>query len=72
MEFAESAITAIDNHTTGVVIESTKTRTVWLGGDLRVSIVERRTDQVLVVVGAPISSRARIADDVWNAWTVGP
>jgi hypothetical protein len=26
---------------------------------------------VLVVVGAPISSRARIADDVWNAWTVG-
>jgi len=70
IEFAEAATDAVDTLVTGVVIETGKARTVWLGADARVSIVERRDDEVLVVVGAPLAAQARIADDVWKAWTV--
>jgi len=70
MEFEEAAIDAIDTLVTGLVIEQSKTRTVWLGVDARVSIVERRDDEVLVVVGAPLAAQTHIADDVWKAWTI--
>lgn len=70
MEFEESAVLAIDALVVGEVIESSRARHVWLGTDLRVSIVERRDDQVLVVVGAPATTVDAIADDVWKAWKV--
>jgi hypothetical protein len=70
MEFEEAAIDAIDRMVTGTVIEHGKTRTVWLGVDARVSIVERREDEVLVVVGAPLAAEPAIADEVWKTWKV--
>ena len=70
MEFEESAVLAIDTFVTGEVFEEARARHVWLGADLRVSIVERRDDQVLVVVGAPLSTIDTIADDVWKVWKV--
>jgi hypothetical protein len=70
MEFAEAAIQAVESLVTGTIVESGKHRTVWLGTDARVSIVERRDDQVLVVVGAPLTARDVIADDVWKSWKV--
>jgi len=70
MEFEEAAVLAVDALVVGEVIESAHTRHVWLGADLRVSIVERRDDQVVVVVGAPLPTVDTIVDDVWKAWKV--
>ncbi len=70
MEFEEAAVLAVDALTTGEVIEQARGRTVWLGVDLRVSIVERKDDQVLVIVGAPLTTVDAIAADVWKAWKV--
>jgi hypothetical protein len=68
MEAAESATAALDALVTGTIIEESKTRTVWLGADARISLVERREDRVLVVVGAPLVAQDTIADDVWKNW----
>jgi hypothetical protein len=72
MEFAEAAVDALDTLVTGTLVEDSPRRWVWLGTDLRVSIVERRDDQVVVVVGAPLTARAGIADQIWKTWTVAP
>ena len=70
IELEEAAVLALDALITGVIVEAGRRRTVWLGVDARASIVERRGDQVLVVVGAPLPSLPKIADEVWAAWTV--
>jgi hypothetical protein len=71
IEFESAAIDAVDGLVAGTIVERASGRTVWLGADLRVSLVERRDDQVLVVIGAPLSAKSTIADDVWKAWKVG-
>lgn len=70
LEFEESAIEAVDALVTGTLVDETKGRTVWLSVDARVSIVERKDDQVVVVIGAPLSSRDQIVGDVRRAWKV--
>ena len=72
MEFEEAAIDALDAMVTGTIIEDTRGRTVWLDPDLRISLVERVDDQVLVIVGAPLAILDAIAADAWAAWTVKP
>lgn len=70
MEFEEAAVDALDALVTGTILESARGRTVWLSTDLRISLVERRDDQVLVVVGAPLAVLDTLAADVWKAWRV--
>jgi hypothetical protein len=70
IELEEAAIGAFEQWVVGTIVEETPGRTVWLGGDLRVSIVERRDDRVLVIAGAPLSAMATIADEVWKGWKV--
>lgn len=70
MEFEEAAISALDALVTGTIIESARGRTVWLGVDLHLSLVERVDDQVLVIVGAPLAMESTLAAEVWKAWTV--
>jgi hypothetical protein len=70
MEFEEAAVDALEALVTGTVIESGRGRTAWLGADLRVSLVERVDDHVLVIVGAPLALLDTLAADVWKAWSV--
>jgi hypothetical protein len=70
MEFEEAVIDAIDALVTGTVLEHGRGRTVWLGVDLRVAIVERVEDRVLVIVGAPLALEATLAAEVWTSWKV--
>jgi hypothetical protein len=72
LEFEEAAVLALDRLVTGTIIEERRGRTVWLGADARVSLVERVDDRVLVVVGAPLATLPTLAADVWAAWTVTP
>lgn len=43
---------------------------MWLGVDARVSIVERKADAVVVVLGAPLTAQATITDEVRKTWKV--
>jgi len=70
MELEEAVIDALDTLVTGTIVEEGRGRTVWLGADLRVSLVERVDDQVLLIVGAPLATKDTIAADVWKSWTV--
>jgi hypothetical protein len=70
MEFEEAAVDALDALVTGTIIEQARGRTVWLSTDLRISLVERVDDQVLVIVGAPLAVLDTLAADVWKGWSV--
>lgn len=70
MELEESLVLAVDRLIAGTIIEEAKGRTVWLGVDARVSIVERKADAVVVVLGAPLTAQATITDEVRKGWKV--
>jgi hypothetical protein len=70
MEFEEAVVDAVEAMIAGTIVEDVRGRTVWLGVDTRVSIVERRDDRVVVVIGAPLAARERITDEVWKTWKV--
>ncbi|MCB9564640.1 MAG: hypothetical protein H6708_30005 [Kofleriaceae bacterium] len=70
MEFEEAAVQAVEHLAPGVVVEDGKHRTVWLGLDARVSIVERDGARVVVVIGAPPTARDTITAEVAATWKV--
>ncbi len=70
LEFEESAVEAVEALVAGWIVAETAGRTVWLGIDARVSIVERAGDQVIVVIGAPLAARDKIVADVRKSWKV--
>ncbi len=70
MEFEEAAVLAVDHLVPGAIIENRLGRTVWLGVDARVSIVERKGDAVIVVIGAPLVAKDAIVDEVRKSWKV--
>ncbi|HWU91565.1 MAG TPA: hypothetical protein VN253_30065 [Kofleriaceae bacterium] len=66
IEAEEALVKALDEASTGTLVEATTTRTRWFGIDGTVSWIERRGPSIAMVIGAPAWAATALATEVWT------
>ncbi len=72
IEAHEAAVRALDNAVLGGTVEHAETRTLWLGFDGTVSLVERRGTSIVIAHGVPLRLFDALQAELWTASSAAP